>query len=176
MNANSAIARFAIVASPRTARRSLRCSRSPTYSLPAGHSRPHDEDGGESLPAEGRHSAGTWINDENPAPPSTDCEKVTLLRGSLVDVVKAPAGANLGQGKPDHPDLFIFFTFASVASIDAANSRIAFASRSAASLASFLGQLPWRPEIARREARNFCLRTMTSVAFPTEKPAGLRRR
>src|SRR6478752_2086630 len=83
MNANSAIARFAIVASPRTARRSSRCSRSPTYSLPAGHSRPHDERGGESLPAEGRNTAGTLINDENPAPPSIHCEKVTLLRGSL---------------------------------------------------------------------------------------------
>jgi DNA invertase Pin-like site-specific DNA recombinase len=51
--------------------------------LPAGHSRPHDEYGAESLTAEGRNSAGTWINDENPAPPSTHCEKVTLLRGSL---------------------------------------------------------------------------------------------
>jgi hypothetical protein len=40
-------------------------------------------------------------------------------------------------GKSDHePDLLIFFTFASVASIDAANSRIAFARRSAASFAS----------------------------------------
>ena len=28
-------------------------------------------------------TAGTLINDENPAPPSTHCEKVTLLRGSL---------------------------------------------------------------------------------------------
>src|SRR5882672_6431945 len=74
-DANSAIARFAIVASPRTARRSSRCSRSPTYSLPAGHSRPHDERRGESLPAEGRNTAGTSINDENPAPPSTHCEK-----------------------------------------------------------------------------------------------------
>ena len=27
---------------------SSHCSRSPTYSLPAGHSRPHDEDGGEA--------------------------------------------------------------------------------------------------------------------------------
>ena len=67
----------------RTARRSLRCSRSPTYSLPAGHSRPHDEDGGESLPAEARNNAGTSINDENSAPTSTHCEKLTLLRGSL---------------------------------------------------------------------------------------------
>lgn len=40
-----------------------------------------------------------------------------------------------GAAEPQ-PDLFIFFTLASVASIDAANSRIAFASRSAASLAS----------------------------------------
>src|SRR4029079_13771568 len=30
-----------------TARRSSRCSLSPTYSLPAGHSRPHDEYGAE---------------------------------------------------------------------------------------------------------------------------------
>ena len=40
--------------------------------------------GGESLPAEGRNYAGTSINNENPAPPSTHREKVTLLRGSLV--------------------------------------------------------------------------------------------
>src|SRR6266478_6589424 len=42
------------------------------------------------------------------------------------------------DGGQDHhqPDLFIFFTLASVASIDAASSRIAFASRSAASLRS----------------------------------------
>ena len=39
--------------------------------------------GGESLPAEGRNYAGTSINNENPAPPSTHREKVTLLRGSL---------------------------------------------------------------------------------------------
>ena len=38
--------------------------------------------GGESLPAEGRNYAGTSINNENPAPPSTHREKVTLLRGS----------------------------------------------------------------------------------------------
>ena len=52
-------------------------------------------------------------------------------------LLKAPAGANPGQGKPDHPDLFIFFTFASVASIDAANSRMAFASE----IGGFLGVL-----------------------------------
>ena len=40
--------------------------------------------GGESLPAEGRNYAGTSINNENPAPPSTHREKVTLLRGSLI--------------------------------------------------------------------------------------------
>ena len=39
--------------------------------------------GGESLPAEGRNYAGTSINNENPAPPSTHREKVTLLRGSF---------------------------------------------------------------------------------------------
>src|SRR6478752_2381640 len=70
MNANSAIARFAIVALPSTARRSSRCSRSPTCSLPAGHSRPDDEYGGESLPAEGRTTSGTRINHENLALPS----------------------------------------------------------------------------------------------------------
>ena len=40
--------------------------------------------GGESLSLrEGRNYAGTSINNENPAPPSTHREKVTLLRGSL---------------------------------------------------------------------------------------------
>ena len=58
-------------------RRFSHCSRSPTYSLPAGHSRPHDEDGGEASPAEGRNNAGTSINDENSAPTSTHYEKVS---------------------------------------------------------------------------------------------------
>ena len=39
--------------------------------------------GGRKPPAEGRNYAGTSINNENPAPPSTHREKVTLLRGSL---------------------------------------------------------------------------------------------
>jgi hypothetical protein len=37
--------------------------------LPAGHSRPDDEYGGESLPAEGRTTAGTRINHGNLALP-----------------------------------------------------------------------------------------------------------
>jgi len=41
-----------------------------------------------------------------------------------------------GQPNDHPPDLFIFFTLASVASIDAASSRMAFANRSAASLGS----------------------------------------
>jgi hypothetical protein len=83
MKCQFAIARFTIVALPRTARRSSRCSRSPTYSLPAGHSRLDDEYGGESLPAEGRNSAGppsttkTWHRHQ------THCERVTLVTGSL---------------------------------------------------------------------------------------------
>lgn len=41
------------------------------------------------------------------------------------------------RGRKTHqPDLFIFFTLASVASIEAASSNIAFANRSAASLGS----------------------------------------
>jgi len=82
-----------------------------------------------------------WLHRNARVPRNPACKNSQLFGFELVDVVKAPAGANLGQGKPDHPDLFIFFTFASVASIDAANSRIAFARRSAASLASFLGVL-----------------------------------
>ena len=39
---------------------------------------------GRKLPAEGRNYAGTSINNENPAPPSTHREKVTLLRGSPI--------------------------------------------------------------------------------------------
>ena len=46
--------------------------------------------GGESLPAEGRNYAGTSINNENPAPPSTHREKVTLLRGSLANAATVP--------------------------------------------------------------------------------------
>jgi hypothetical protein len=38
---------------------------------------------GAKASCEGRNTAGTSIDDENPAPPSTHCEKVTLLRGSL---------------------------------------------------------------------------------------------
>ena len=53
---------------PRTARRSSRCSRSPTYSLPAGHSRPDDEYGAAS--PRKVVTARTRINDENLAPPS----------------------------------------------------------------------------------------------------------
>ena len=45
--------------------------------------------GGESLPAEGRNYAGTSINNENPAPPSTHREKVTLLRGSLARIARS---------------------------------------------------------------------------------------
>ena len=62
------------------------------------------------------------------------------------------------------PDLFIFFTFASVASIDAANSRIAFARRSAASLAS--GNV-------RRAAHNSWLMIMTlATPFRRKNPPG----
>jgi hypothetical protein len=37
-------------------------------------------------------------------------------------------------------------------------------------------QLRWRPAFARLEAHDSWLKVVTSMTFPTEKPAGLRRR
>ena len=64
--------------------------------------------GGESLPAEGRNYAGTSINNENPAPPSTHREKVTLLRGSLDSLDRWESAferRSIGRTKIDTPQV-----------------------------------------------------------------------